>query len=627
MADVQQPQEGKFGRLYGELRAGKLSRREFTQRALALGVGLPVITFVANAARVSASGKPSRNGWAAIAQDGAAAPAVGVEGQTRGAGGELKLLLWQAVTQLVPHTLTGTKDFIASSLVFEPPLNYLEDGTLIPNLAAEVPTVENGLLAEDLTSVTVRLKEGVTWSDGTPLTSEDLVFTHQWINDPENASVSLEIWGIVESVEAVDELTAKFTFKAPAANWFEPITGTQFGLIIPAHALGTGTDAIAEFTNNPIGTGPFMVESFAPNDQVIYVANPSYREPNKPFFDRVNLKGGGDAASAARAVLQTGDWDYAWNLQVEPAILAQLEQGGQGKLIAVPGTSVERINVNFSDPNAEVDGQRSHKDSPHPFLSDLNVRKAMALAVDRATITEEFYGYGALPGKNILAGISSLESPNTTNEYNLDAANQLLDEAGWTRDGDRRSKDGVELRVVYATSINAVRQKTQAVVKEGLEELGFQVQLQQVDSGIYFDGSAGNEQNINHMYVDINMYTNGAGSPIPLSYMTGWYAGPEDRNIAQQSNAWSGQNYQRYRNPEFDALYEQVILETDVEASAQILIQMNDILINDVAVIPEVNRPNEVAAISNRLREENLMLGPGFEVVTWNIANWNTNEG
>src|SRR3712207_4649400 len=105
--------------------------------------------------------------------------------------------------------------------------------------------------------------------------------------------------------------------------------------------------AINEFRQNPIGTGPYKVESFKENDQVIYVANENYREPNKPFFARVNLKGGGDAASAARAVLQTGDYDHAWNLQVEPEILRDLEQGGKGKAYAAPGNSVERIMYNF----------------------------------------------------------------------------------------------------------------------------------------------------------------------------------------------------------------------------------------------------------------------------------------
>src|SRR5690606_23277071 len=121
---------------------------------------------------------------------------------------------------------------------------------------------------------------------------------------------------------------------------------------------------------NPIGTGPYVVESFVPNDEAIYVVNENYREPNKPFFDRVYLKGGGDAAAAARAVLQTGEFHYAWNIVLEPDVLAQMEtEDGPGEILAVPGVSVsvERVNLNFSDPWTEVDGQRSEMNTPHPF--------------------------------------------------------------------------------------------------------------------------------------------------------------------------------------------------------------------------------------------------------------------
>src|SRR5690606_2549302 len=181
------------------------------------------------------------------------------------------------------------------------------------------------------------------------------------------------------------------TYSAPNANWFEPFTGDTWGPILPKHILEVGPEANDDFINNPIGTGPFVVESFAPNDQVIYVANENFREPNKPYFATVNLKGGGDAVSAARAVLQTGDYDYAWNLQVEPAILQQLAQGGAGSLQVVRGTSLERLHFNFSDPRTEVDGQRSEMNTPHPFLSDLTVRQALNLLADRAAIANNFY--------------------------------------------------------------------------------------------------------------------------------------------------------------------------------------------------------------------------------------------
>ncbi len=618
MADAQQSQ-GKFAALYAELQAGGLSRRQFIERALALGVGMSVATFVANVAQAR-PGRP-RAGHAFVAQSvGAGAPAVGTEGKTRGQDGELRLLQWQAPTLLNPHVATGTKDYLAACIVVEPLMNYLPDGSIIPNLVTEVPTIENGMLAEDLKSVTFKLKEGVTWSDGEPFTAADVVFTRDWIMNPENASVSIGTWEPISTIEAVDDLTVRVGYETANANWYAPFAGTGNGPILPKHILEVEGSADA-FNANPIGTGPFVVESFSPNDQVIYQANPNYRDPNKPYFASVNLKGGGDAASAARAVLQTGEWDHAWNLQVEPAVLADLAKGGKGTFYAVAGTDLERININHSDPNTEVEGQRSYYKQPHPFLSDKAVRQAMNLATDRDTITTQFYGEGELPTPDVLNGLPAFDSPNTSYEFNLDKASQILDDAGWAMDGDVRTKDGVELRITYATTINSVRQKTQQVIKQAFEEIGIKVNLQQVDSGIFFDGSPGNEQNINHFYTDINMYTSGPSTPTPTDFMILWYTGPDASNIAQQANRWNGQNVTRYQNPEYDKLYDQVRVETDLEKAAQILIQMNDLLINDVAVIPLVNRAADKYANSNTLVNDNLAIS-SFELNYWNIANW-----
>jgi len=621
--------------LMHRLRSGVIDRRTFLQAAAALGVPAGMATFCANAAAAGGG----RNGFAfyqgangtpaaSPAADAPGPPAVGMEGTTRGEGGELRALVWQAPTMAAPHSATGTKDFLAASPVLEPLMHFLPDGTIIPNLVEAVPSVENGLLAEDLSTATFRLLPGITWSDGEPFTAEDVVFTWQWITNPDNAAVTYAIWQPIEQIVAEDELTAVVTFKAPAATWFAPFVGGFNGPIYPAHVFGNDpSNPNDDFLTNPIGTGPFVIESFSPNDEIRYVANENYRDPNKPYFASIFPKGGGDAASAARAVLETGEFDYAWNLQIEPDILeAMTESSGAGRLVANPSTSVERIHINFSDPHTEVDGQRSEMNTPHPFLTDKAVRQAMNLAVPRDVIAEEFYGPGQPPTANILTGLSSFDSPNTSWEFNLEEANRILDEAGWEWNGDVRVKDGVELHVTYSTSVNAVRQKTQAVVKDAFNEIGIGVQLLQVDAGIFFDSSPGNEQNSAHMYWDIDMWTNSPDSPIPTTFMTSWYAGPNRENIAQRSNQWQGQNYQRWVSEEFDALYESLIVQTDPEAAADILIQMNDLLIEEVVVIPQVNR-GSVFAIANSINEENIAAGPGFELTFWNIANWNRLPG
>src|SRR5215207_5866740 len=622
--------QGPLATLHTELRTGKITRREFTLRALALGVGMPIISFILRAETASATTAGTqasrRIGWGVAAQGAAGPPAEGMDGRIRGEGGELRLIQWQAPSILSPHVATGDKDNLAAQPILEPLMHYLPDGTLIPTLITEVPTVENGLLAEDLKSVTYKLLDGVTWADGEPLTADDVLFTWQWVIEPANASTSAGVYEAIQSIEVVDPQTVQVSFAEPNATWFQPHAGSAFGFVYPKHVLDVEDAKAAHdaFLLNPVGTGPYKVESFSPNDQVIYVINENYRDPNKPYFARINLKGGGDAASAARAVLQTGEYDYAWNLQVEPQILAELEQGGKGTVIIARGNSVERILVQFADPNSEVDGERAKLGTVNPTMGDKAVRQALNLSAQRDVISQQLYAGEEFepPTANVLAGVPAMESPNTSWEFNVEEAKRILEEAGWVMEGDVRAKDGVELSITFVTTINPVRQKEQAIIKQALDQIGFRTELRQVDAAVYFDSSAGNEQNINHFYNDLQMYANNATTPIPLAYMSSWYAGPEGENIAQASNDWSGQNRCRFQNADYDKLFEQARLETDLEKAAELFIQMNDIVINEIAVVPIVNRAAAVSGVSTTLQEANLGTSD-WEYDYWNIANWN----
>ncbi len=597
--------------LYTAYRTGALNRRAFLQQAIAAGMALPVAIHAVNSV--------------AAQTPVAAAPDTGLEGRTRGEGGELRILQWQAPTALSQHSALGGKDNLAATLTLEPLMSFMPDATIVPRLVTEVPSHENGLLAEDNTSVTYTLKEGVTWSDGEPFTAADIRFTWEFVTTPENSATTFELYNVITDVEVIDDLTARLVFAESQPAWYVPFSGSWWGAVLPRHVLeGGGEEAYQQFLVSPVGTGPFAVESFTPGDQVTYVANENYREPNKPYFSKVLLKGGGDAASAARAVLETGEYDYAWNLQVEPEVLEQMASSGAGQLIAEAGASLEQIYLNFSDPNTEVNGEFSSLEAPHPFLSDLNVRKAFAAAIDRETIVSQLYGAAGNVTANVLVGIEHLESPNTSWVYDTEEGNRLLDEAGWELDGNFRAKDGVAMKVAYATTVNQVRQKTQAIVKKGLEAIGVEVELKQIDAGVYFDSSAGNDQSYMHFYNDLGMSTANIDSPFPLSYMSSWYAGPDNVNVAQQSNGWTGQNLSRYVSPEYDELFEAVRTEIDPERSAELFIAMNDHLIADQAIIPVVQR-GDFLAISNRLVAENLASGP-FETDYWNIENWVTVE-
>jgi peptide/nickel transport system substrate-binding protein len=465
--------------------------------------------------------------------------------------------------------------------------------------------------------VTWKLKSGVKWSDGQPFTAKDVVFTWEYVTDKATASGSAGQYSVIDRCEALDDTTVKVTFTEPQAGWFNVFVG-QNGLILPEHVFRAGKGAPAKnFPANlaPIGTGPYKVDEFRPGDVVTYSINPTYRDPNGPFFDTITFKGGGDAPSAARAVLQTGDYDYAWNLQVAGTILDQLEQsGGKGAVATIPGASTERLLLNFTDPNKEVDGERSSLKAPHPFLTDKAVRQALALACDKKTIVDAIYKKTGEVANNLLYNPPQYNSPNTTSAYDLNQANQLLDQAGYAKQGQYRAKGGVPLAVLYQTTVNQVRQQTQEVVKAGWEKLGVKTELKSIDAGVYFSSDAGNPDTAAHFYADVEMYTNGNVSPDPFSYMKGLTTD----EIAQKANQWSGNNNMRWSNKEYDAVIDQLRREFDPARRAALFIKANDIEVNDYAEIPLVYRPSVIGVIKG------LQVGPGtpWDSQLWNVANW-----
>jgi peptide/nickel transport system substrate-binding protein len=151
--------------------------------------------------------------------------------------------------------------------------------------------------------------------------------------------------------------------------------------------------------------------------------------------------------------------------------------------------------------------------------------------------------------------------------------------------------------------------------------LGFQVELLQIDAGVFFDTSAGNDQNFYHMYWDVSEYAWSPAGPYPLSYMLRWVS-HNGENIPQKENGWAEVDESRYNNPEYDALYDQAAKETDPEKAAELFIQMNDMLIDDVVVIPIVQRATEKYGLAKTLNKDNIAGGP-FDALYWNIANWN----
>lgn len=546
------------------------------------------------------------------------APAAFAE---RGSDGHLNIIYWQAVSILNPYLSGGTKDIESSSLIIEPLARYDETGALVPFLVEEIPTVANGGVSEDLKSITWKLKEGIKWSDGTDFTAEDVAFTAAYCMDPTGGCQQTEKFSDVESVEALDPTTVKISFSVAKPFPYGPFTGGESPVLQKAQfadCMGPKAPVCTEANFGPHGTGPFVVTSFKANDVITMDANPHYRDPNKPAFASLTFKGGGDAASAARAVLETGEYDYAWNLQIDPTILAQMESAGKGKVVSSYGTSVERIMVNKSNPDPALGDKRSTLDGgPHPFLTDPAVYKALSLAIDRETLVEIGYGAGGKPTCNVLPAPEAYAS--TANDdclvQDVEKAKSLLDEAGWKVGSDGiREKDGVRLSMLYQTSTNAVRQDTQALVKQWWKEIGVETELRNIDGAVFFGGDQSSPDTFQKFMADVEMYTNNFNGTDPEVYMGNWACD----KIPSPANNWLGGNMPRYCNPDYDALLMKMSKTSAIEERGEIAKQLNDMLMQEGAIIPLVHR-GRVSAHANSLAG---IKHNAWDSEIWNAADW-----
>jgi len=550
---------------------------------------------------------------------------VGAIGTVSAQDDTLDLLYWQAVSTMNPYLSGGTKDLHAASMVVEPLARYDENGGIVPWLVDEIPTVENGGVSEDLTSITWTLKEGLVWSDGTPVTAADVVFSWQYCTDEATGCSQITNFTDVTNVEAVDDQTVTVTFGVPKPYPYGPFVGQTSAIIQQAqfaNCIGAAAQECTEQNFAPVGTGPYMVEEFRANDVVTLVANPNYREEGKPFYPRVVMKGGGDAESAARAVLETGEADYAWNLQVAPEILGAMEAAGNGVVLVAFSTGVERIHVNQTNPDPALGDDRSvwkeDGSNAHPFLTIPAVYQAMSMAIDRNIIAEQLYGPSARATCNLLAAPAIYAS--TANDacltQDIAGANALLDEAGIVdTDGDGiREANGVPLRVLYQTSTNAVRQGEQALIKQWWSEIGIEAELRNIDAGVFFGGDVASPDTYGKFYADLEMFTNTFDGTDPEAYMAQWACS----EISGPDNNWLSNNISRWCNPDYDALVAQMAQTASLDDRAALAMQMNDMIVQNGAAIPMVHRAS-VSAVNNGVTG---VIMNAWDSEEWNIADW-----
>jgi peptide/nickel transport system substrate-binding protein len=325
-------------------------------------------------------------------------------------------------------------------------------------------------------------------------------------------------------------------------------------------------------------------------------------------------------------IFETGEADFApyfnWIDATAATTLTQLIALGKADWQDVPTSYVEQLILNRANPSPALGDKRAEPDQPHPFLSDLRVRQALALAIDRTAITQFMYRLGMPSTPSCELAITEpfisrrVNNRHHTCNFDIEEARRLLDTAGWGLGADGvRQKNGVRMHVLYQTSANPMRQQVQELIKTAWEQLGVEVELKSIGVDEYFDGVDGRPAALSQFYADVEQYANGYDTELTF-YFCGWTT----EQIAQQRTNWHGENVARFSSAEYDLLCARLRAEADLEKRKEIVQKMNDILVDDVVVIPLGTGGGHLAAAYAR-GLKGLEIG-AWDVSTWNIADW-----
>ncbi|MDO8752633.1 MAG: peptide ABC transporter substrate-binding protein [Anaerolineales bacterium] len=489
-----------------------------------------------------------------------------------------------------------------------------DQGNFVPELAAEVPTSDNGGVSADGLTITWKLQDCLFWSDGEPLTSADVKFTWEAIMDPGNAPVSRTGYDKIASVETPDDLTVVITFSALYPPWQTLFTQgpNNLGAILPKHIL-EGQTALEgnDFIHQPsVGSGPFVVTEWVPGDYMTLLPNPNFHS-GRATLDRVQIRFVPDPATA-QAALQTGDVDWFPNFsEAEISTIGALEPDVH--LVVVPGADFEHYFFNLGTTTG-VDGRgAADVDGFCPF-KDVRVRKAVTLGIDRQAIVDSL-----LEGKTTVPVSqwpnSSWENSSLTPDaYDADGAAALLEEAGYTlgadgiRHGDCNGTD-TKLSFNFETTTSQIRIDIATIVQSDLAKIGVEFKPIHTPAGTFF-GS----------------YTDGGVMPTGkydmAGYTTGFYPDPYSDNYKCESvpNAAQpdGTNWYLNCDPTLSDMVEEVNASADPAVRKEKLDAVQKYIFENYYVVMMYARAN-VYGMTDRFV-------PGafgfFSNLNWNSEVW-----
>jgi peptide/nickel transport system substrate-binding protein len=470
----------------------------------------------------------------------AAKPTVAAVGTPR-RGGIARVGISQEPILL--NTILGSQTVtnIVTETVVEGFLTGNPDGSYLPVLAEEVPSEDNGGVSADGTTITWKLKKGVTWSDGKPFTSKDALFTYRVYMDKSNPIPIRAGWSDIASVETPDDHTVVVHYSKLYAAFKE-----HFLRILPEHVLN-GETAIEkkDYNRAPVGTGPFKFKSWTSGDNITLERNPNYRESGKPYLDGLIFKIVPSREASIQA-FKVGEIDALWNLS--ESNIPEFQAMTDAVIEPTPSNRVERLVLNASCNSGPRQGD---PECPHPVLGDLRVRQALEMAIDKKALVDKLlFGKTTVASSVIPLGWYAPTLP--TSEYNPDKAKQLMEQAGWKPGSDGiRVKDGVRARLEFGTTTgDRLREQTQQVIQELLRGIGIEVEIKNSPSAVLLGNWQDNAPRARGNF-DILMWTTNADLE-PQRHLVSYFGG--DQIPTDQSR--SGRNYHRIIDPELDKAFE-----------------------------------------------------------------------
>lgn len=487
--------------------------------------------------------------------------------------------------------------------------NYDENNVAYPYLVTELPSLDNGGLSEDGKTITLKLRDDIVWSDGTPLTSADFAFTYNMVMDPNNTVSSTDPYDKVATLETPDAQTVVITFADAYAPWL----GTLWKGILPAHVLQPVFDAEgnineAEWNSQPtVGCGPYTFSEWESGSYASFVANENYWG-DKPKIDEIFFRFVPDDASQVAALL-AGDGDLGTFIAYSD--VPSVQDAGIQIATVMSGYNEGWFFVINDDKGEPVIAEKAN--SP---VRDKNVRLAIAMSVDRESIVNDLLlGLTGVPA-SYWDALSFYNTPPLENyPYDPEGAKALLEEAGWVdSNGDGvREKDGQDLVISYGTTIREIRQDTQAVVQQMLAEVGIKVELLTYEADIFFAGPDDGGPAASGQ-IDIMEWSDSSNFPDPDYYY--WYCSEIPTAEYPQ-----GGNWQYYCNEELDALFTLQATQVDPVARQKTFERINQIFYEEVIWLGIWQDP-DLWALSARLQNVKLSgVTPFFNITEWELTD------